>query len=121
MDRDFALAQEIFLCKLPRPTSITVIDRCSIASGDIIEESELIRVVFGDVACIISFNIISSPEHPIVLGSSWFELHNPKIDWKKREIKNSQDIPVLQSKAPYYNNAKVRTETDIDYLFTKLT
>ena len=35
-------------------------------------------------------NIISSPEHPIVLLLSWFELHNPKIDWRKREIKYYQ-------------------------------
>ena len=91
MDKDFATTQEILLYKLPRPASVAVIDGRSIASGDITEESEPIRVVLGNLATIISFNIISSPEHPIVLGLPWFELHNPKIDWKKREIIDSRD------------------------------
>jgi hypothetical protein len=34
----------------------------------------------------ISFNIISSPEHRIVLRLHWFEVHNPSIDWRTREI-----------------------------------
>ena len=38
----------------------------------------------------VSFNIISSPEHPIVLGLPWFELHNPNIDWRTREIRYRQ-------------------------------
>ena len=91
MDRDFATTQEILLYKLPRPASVAVIDGRSIASGDITEESKPICVVLGNLACVISFNIISSPEHPIVLGLPWFELHNPKIDWKKREIIDSRD------------------------------
>ena len=47
--------------------SIVVIDGNPIASGKIIEESEPIRLVLGSFACVISFNTISSPEHPIVL------------------------------------------------------
>ena len=37
--------------------------------------------------CVISLNIISSPKHPLVLRLPWFELHNPNIDWRKREIR----------------------------------
>ena len=80
MDREFSLMQNIMLNKLPSPVSVGVIDGRPIASGDIVEESEPIRVVLGDLASVISFNIISSPEHSLVLGLPWFELHNPKID-----------------------------------------
>jgi hypothetical protein len=74
------------LKKLPCSTPVTVIDGRPIASGDIVEESEAIRVVLGTLACVISFNIIHSPEHPIILGLPWFELHNPDINWINRTI-----------------------------------
>ena len=61
MDKDFATTQEILLYKLPRPTSVAVIDGRSIASGDITKELKPIRVVLYNLACVISFNIISNP------------------------------------------------------------
>ena len=76
---------------LPCPASVVGIDGHPIASRDIVEESEPIRVVFGSFACVISFNMISSPEHPVILGLPWFELHNPEIDWKNRAI---NDFPL---------------------------
>ena len=80
MDRNFASTHNILLKPLHNPVSVTVIDGRPIASGDITEEYESVRVVLGDLACVISFNIIHSIEHPIVLGLPWFELHNPQID-----------------------------------------
>jgi transposase InsO family protein len=93
MDREFAVRNNIKLHKLPSPVSVGVIDGRPIASGDITEESEPIRVVLGDLACVISFNIISSPEHSLVLGLPWFELHNPNIDWRKRTIEEFSKVP----------------------------
>ena len=90
MDRNFAQASQISLRKLPVPTSVVVIDGRPIASGNIVEESEPIQVVLGSFVCVVSFNIISSPEHPIVLGLPWFELHNPDIDWRTREVRYRQ-------------------------------
>ena len=87
MDRDFARKHQIALHKLPCPVSVVVIDGRPIASGKIFEESEPIHILLGDLGCVVSFNIIRSPEHPIVLGLPWFELHNPRIDWRRREIR----------------------------------
>ena len=58
-----------------------VIDGRPIAFGNIVEDSEPVSVALSNSVCVISFNIINSPEHPIVLGLPWFELHNPNIDW----------------------------------------
>ena len=80
MDRNFARKHQIALHKVPCPNSVVVIDGCPIASGKIFEESEPIHILLGDLGCVVSFNI--SPEHPIVLGLPWFELHNPRIDWR---------------------------------------
>ena len=71
---------------LPCPVSVVVIDGRPIASGKIVEEFEPIHILLGDLECVVSFNIIRSLEHPIVLVLPWFELHNPQIDWRKREI-----------------------------------
>ena len=90
MDRIFAQVHQISLRKLPCPASVVVIDGRLIASGNIVEESEPVRVVLDILACEISFNLISLLEHPIVLGLPWFELHNPEIDWRTREIRYRQ-------------------------------
>ena len=90
MDKKFAQAHKISLRKLQCPASVVVIDGRPIASGNIIEESEPINIVLDNLTCVVSFNIISIPEHPIVLGLPWFELHNPDIDWITREIRHRQ-------------------------------
>ena len=90
MDKNFAQAHKISLRKLPCPASVVVIDGRPIASGNIVEESEPISVVLNNLACVVSFNIISSLEHPIVLGLPWFKLHNPDIDWRTRAMRYQQ-------------------------------
>ena len=74
MDKEFALSQKILLRNLHCPTSVVVIDSRTIASRDIVEESEPIRVVLGSFSCVISFNIIRSPEHPVILGLNFIIL-----------------------------------------------
>ena len=64
----------------PSSDPCTVIDGHPISSRDILEESELVHVVLGDLACVIGFNIIHSPDHSVILGLPWFELYNPNID-----------------------------------------
>ena len=86
IDRNFAQAHQISLRKLSCPAFFVVIDGHPIASGKIVEESKPIQVFLDNFVCKVSFNIISSPDHPVVLGLPWFELHNPDIDWRTREI-----------------------------------
>ena len=87
MDRNFDQDHQISLRKLPCPASIVFIDGHPIAFGNTVEESKPVRVLLDNLACVIPFNISRSPEHPIVLGLPWFELHNPEINWTTREIK----------------------------------
>jgi hypothetical protein len=35
---------------------------------------------------VLTFYLIASPQHPIVLGLSWLETHNPTIDWCNHSI-----------------------------------
>ena len=64
MDRNFALTHNILLKPLHCPVLVIVIDGRPNASVDIIEESKSVRVVLGDLACVISFNIIHSSDCP---------------------------------------------------------
>ena len=89
MDREFALKNNIILKELPYPILVTVIDGRPITSGDILEDSEPVHVVLGDLAYVISFNIIHSPDHSVILGLPWFELRNPDIDWINRVVKEA--------------------------------
>ena len=50
------------LRKLPCPASLVVIDGRPIASENIIEESEPVNIVLDNLACVVSFNIISIPK-----------------------------------------------------------
>ena len=90
LNRHFARIHQVSLRKLHCPTSVVVIDGRPIASENIAEDFKSVRVVLDNLACVISFNIISILEHPIVLGLLWFEQHNPKIEWRKRKIKYHQ-------------------------------
>ena len=65
LDKDFARLHRVTLRKLHCPTSIVIIEGHIIPSGNIVEEFELVPVVRDNLACIISFNIISSPKHPL--------------------------------------------------------
>ena len=65
MDQDFALTHKITLEKLPCTIWMIVIDGQPIAFGNLVEEFELVYVVLEELACVISFNIISSPKQLI--------------------------------------------------------
>lgn len=43
-------------------------------------------VVVGSLSSHISFNLIPSPAHPIILGLPWLQQHNPDIDWLSRTV-----------------------------------
>ena len=81
IERDFARLHQVTLRKLPCPTFVLVIDGRPITSENIVEKSELVRVELDKLVRVISFNIISSPKHLIVLGLPLFELRNPEINY----------------------------------------
>ncbi len=68
MHRDFPLYRNIALNTLPYPTLVTIIDGRPISSRDVLEESEAVRAVLRSTACLIDFNVIHSPTHPVILG-----------------------------------------------------
>jgi hypothetical protein len=86
IDKKFTLQHNLTLIKKTRPIPVEVIDGRPLASGDIVEETQPLKVTLGDQVSNVIFNIIQNPTNPVILGLPWFELHNPDIDWHSRRI-----------------------------------
>ena len=91
MDRNFAQKHAFSLIKLLKPIPVEVIDGCPISSGLITFQTSPIPMRIGNHVELLSFLIISSPHHPVILGLSWLILHNPIIDWHTQAIKFPYD------------------------------
>ena len=68
MDKLFAQTHQISLRKLPCPASVVVIDGHPIAFGNIVEELQPVSVALNNLACVVSFNIISSQSIQLFWG-----------------------------------------------------
>ena len=67
------------------PIPVEVIDEQPLLLSAIIEGTIPLLIV-GSHRETISFDIIYSPRHPIILGLSWLMTHNPIMDWHKQSI-----------------------------------
>lgn len=86
MDADFARAHSIPLVTKEEPLKIEVIDGREIASGIVNEETVPVKLRIAEQEEQLTFNVISSPHHPLILGLSWFKYHNPDVDWRTGKI-----------------------------------
>ena len=60
------------------------------------------------------FYLIATPRHPIVLGLSWLETHNPTVDWC------NHSIPFLVRPIPDRPRHSLDSITIKSYLVTTL-
>jgi hypothetical protein len=59
---------------------IEVIHGWSLSSGPITHETKPLDVTIGFHTNKLVFNVISSPRNLVIIGLSWFVLHNPQMD-----------------------------------------
>jgi hypothetical protein len=86
MDKDFVMKHSLELIGKVHPAPVEVIDGWPLASGNVMEETQPLEVMLGDLVFHVVFNIIHCPANPVVLGLPWFELHNSNINWNLRRI-----------------------------------
>ncbi|CAG8823969.1 34747_t:CDS:2, partial [Racocetra persica] len=86
LDTTFAQEYNIPIYKKELPFSVEVIDGRKIFSGNVTHEMGPLLVCLQDHYEKMSFNLISSPHYPIILGLPWLDLHNPTINWRERSI-----------------------------------
>ena len=86
MDIKFATQNNIPVRCKRIPQRVEAIDGKELSSGAITHETPLIKLCIGQHQEDLSFNLIASPHHPIVLGVPWLKTHNPNIQWAQHKI-----------------------------------
>ena len=86
LNEEFVKSRKIPLVEKPKPVHVEVIDGRPLSSGDVTHETRPIKVTIDDHDSYIAFNIIRSPSNPVILGLSWLEKYNPRIDWNLRKL-----------------------------------
>jgi hypothetical protein len=81
MDMLFAHTHSFQTVMKKKPILVEGIDRRLLSSGAITEETTPLELIVGSHLNVITFDLISSPRHAVILGLSWLELRNPVVDW----------------------------------------
>jgi hypothetical protein len=50
------------------------------------QETKALNITIGLHTSKVIFNVISSPKNRIIIGLSWFVLHNLQVDWHIRSF-----------------------------------
>ena len=86
IDIMFTRTHNIPCNKIIVPIPVEVIDGQTLSCGAITHTTIALTLHIGPHQEEIIFNLITSPRHPIILGLSWLETHNPVVDWQSRSI-----------------------------------
>ena len=86
IDKSFVCAHNIPTVRTSQPISVEAIDGRVLSSGAVTEATIPLVLQIGAHQEELTFYLIATPRHPIVLGLSWLETHNPTVDWCNRSI-----------------------------------
>lgn len=63
-----------------------VINGQNLSSGPMTHETKLLNITIRMHTSKVAFNVILSPTNPVVIGLSWFILHNLWVDWCTKQF-----------------------------------
>ena len=86
IDIAFVRAHGVPVVNLPKPILVEAIDGRVLSSGAITQATIPLVLRVGSHQEELPFYLIASPRHPIVLGLTWLEAHNPTVDWCNRSL-----------------------------------
>ena len=86
LDTSFVHAHNIPTVRTSQPISIEAIDGQVLSSGVVTEAMIPLVLQVGAHQEELTFYLITTPRHPIVLGLSWLETHNPTVDCCNRSV-----------------------------------
>ena len=90
IDISFIRAHNNPTVRTTQPISVEAIDGRVLSSGAVTEATIPLVLQIGPHQEVLTFYLIATPRHLIVLGLSWLETHNPTVDWRNRSITFSQ-------------------------------
>ena len=86
MDETFVRKHNFPVVRLSKPIPVEAIDGRMLSSGAITEATVPLILQLGTHKEALSFYLITSPRHPIILGLSWLKENNPVIDWHNHSV-----------------------------------
>jgi hypothetical protein len=86
IDKDLMRQYELALMKKCTQVRIEVIEGRRLSWRLVTHETKPLNITIGFHTSKVVFNIISSPKNSIIIGLSWFTLHNPWMDWHMRSF-----------------------------------
>ena len=97
MDERFICKHKFPVVRLSKPISVETIDGCMLSSGAVTEAIVPLILQRGDHQEALTFYVITSPRHPVILGLSWLKAQNPLVDWRNHSITFSQTSSEVQA------------------------
>ncbi|KAJ1141817.1 hypothetical protein NDU88_008145 [Pleurodeles waltl] len=92
MDKTWATTQQIPTRPKEIPEQVHTVDGFLISSDPADTTTMTLSLQFGKHHEHISFDLMSSPNHTIILGIPWFIRHNPYVNWETRTISLSSQF-----------------------------
>ena len=80
------LVNEAFRDLKTSPEQVFTVDGSPLTSGPVSEMTVPLGVIFGSHQESVSFDLINSPNHTVLLGLPWLVRHDPYINWATRTL-----------------------------------
>jgi hypothetical protein len=97
IDIAYIHTHNILVIHTSQPIPIESINGTVLSSGAVTKVTTPLVLRVGSHQEVLTFYLIASPQHPIFLGLSWFETHNPIVDWCNHSIIFPQEATSLDS------------------------
>ncbi|KAJ1188988.1 hypothetical protein NDU88_005741 [Pleurodeles waltl] len=92
MDKKWATTQQVPIQPKEIPEQVHTVDRSLISSGPVDTTTLMLNLQISNHQEHISFDLITSPNHTIILGILWFIRHNPYVNWATRTVSLSSQF-----------------------------
>ena len=70
----------------PKPLAMQGVDGHPIAAGPITHDTDHVEMRVGEHREMISFEVTTLGDYPIILGMPWFKKHSPTVRWNHRRV-----------------------------------
>jgi len=86
VDKELVQQHKLTLLKKITSIGVEVSDNQNFSSRVVTHESKALETTIGSHSIKVMFNVILSLKNLIIIGLSWFILHNPQVDWHTRSF-----------------------------------
>jgi len=85
INRSFVQKHQLETIPLPQPVLMCNVDGSAIENGSVMEEVH-ITLHFGHHSERAHLAVTNLGQQMVIIGHSWFTLHNPEVDWAAQKV-----------------------------------